>query len=134
MAGAAPKPVGALLPTRAAAQLLRLADNSQRAVIARIAGEDRESRLEGRARCEIVPVLSRIENARFSLQMTLFADAVSGIRFQAARIDNIRARWLGHMLRRGPMASFARNAFFCHRRVLITVARPLHRLYLPGMA
>src|SRR5258707_86499 len=62
--------------------------------------------------------------------MTLLADAVSGIRRKTAGVDDIGARRLGHMLRRGSVAALARNAFFDDRRVFVPVARSLYQARL----
>src|SRR6266849_321805 len=107
VAGTAPKPVVALLPTRTAAQLLRLADDAQWRVVPRIADKHGEGLFEHLAGHEIVPVSSRIENARLSLQMALFADTVSGIWREALRVDDIGARRHSHMQRGRAVTSLA---------------------------
>src|SRR2546423_1424719 len=99
VAGSAPEPVAAPFPTHTAAQLLRLADDLQRCIVARVADENGKSLFERLARREIVPVLSGIENPCFPLQMALFADAVPRIWREALRVHDIGARRLGHMLR-----------------------------------
>src|SRR5439155_24373108 len=134
VASAARQPIGALLPTYAAPQLLRLADHFQRRVVARIADEHREGLFERVAGHEIVPVFLRIENACVSLKMALLADAVSGVRREAARVDNIGARRLGYMLRGRSVAALARDAFFGDRRILVPVSRPLHEARLSRVA
>jgi len=102
MAGAAPQTTIALFPTQAAAQLLRLANDLQRRVVARIANEYGKGLFQCVAGHEIVPVFCRIENACVSLEMALLADAVSGVWRETARVDDIGARRPGHMVSPGP--------------------------------
>ena len=98
VAPSAPKLPAAFAGTLASSQLLGVAHGFDALAIL-FSDIDRDRPRQILAGMIILQGPTRVQNADFTFQVTLFANAIPSGRWQPDRIDNISCRWMLHMLR-----------------------------------